>query len=383
MKINIRKQARLFSFFFFLLLTPAFALAQWTGPTSAPTSGNVSAPLNISATAQSKVGGLLLNTGNATNGLIVQYGNVGIGTMNPSQKLSVAGNIQLAGGNNLYLNGGTTYGLFGQHASLDTVDTGVTGDPLELNYYTSGPTHICASVDCGTTSAWFGTDGSVVLGGGTSLSPDNEPGHIELDGITAVTANDASADTASYGTFGVTRAASGDALSYIAMTRQSNTVWGLGIDGGNGGNGPNAFVLGPVNYGAQTIDAYLAIDPSGNTAVRSLCFSGDCRSSWDFSSSDRRLKTNIVDLSGEDSLNKILQLQGVSFNWKKNGSPSIGLIAQDVQKVYPELVHTDASSTLESVAYGNLVAPLIEAVKEQQKEIINLQAEIDLLKAKQ
>ena len=73
------------------LLFPAIALAQWVGPTATPPSNNTATPLDVSATAESKIGGLLLNTGGAANGLIVQNGNVGICTTNPFTKLDIAG----------------------------------------------------------------------------------------------------------------------------------------------------------------------------------------------------------------------------------------------------------------------------------------------------
>jgi len=67
----------------------------WTEPASSPPEGNLAAPINVGSTGQSKSGGLLLNSGGATNGLIVQYGNVGIGTTNPgTSKLKVAGLIE-------------------------------------------------------------------------------------------------------------------------------------------------------------------------------------------------------------------------------------------------------------------------------------------------
>jgi len=72
----------------FLVGYLAFA---WTGPTASPPEGNVPAPLNVGNVAQTKVGGLILNTGGAPTGLIVQYGNVGIGTGTaiPGAKLDI------------------------------------------------------------------------------------------------------------------------------------------------------------------------------------------------------------------------------------------------------------------------------------------------------
>ncbi|MFH1325447.1 MAG: tail fiber domain-containing protein, partial [archaeon] len=85
-------------------------------------------------------------------------------------------------------------------------------------------------------------------------------------------------------------------------------------------------------------------------------------------SSDSRLKENVAVL--ENSLEKVQELKGVRFNWKENGEENIGLIAQDVENVFPELVVTN-SEGMKSVKYGNMVAVLIEAMKEQQAEIEN------------
>lgn len=98
--------------------------------------------------------------------------------------------------------------------------------------------------------------------------------------------------------------------------------------------------------------------------------------------SDRNLKKDIAPLGGNESLSRILKLEGVSFKWKDgtNGSDmKVGLIAQDVENVYPEVVGTSEAG-VKSVEYGNLVAPLIEAIKEQQRQINELKAEIEALK---
>lgn len=94
-------------------------------------------------------------------------------------------------------------------------------------------------------------------------------------------------------------------------------------------------------------------------------------------SSDRNLKKNIHTYPG---LATIMKLRGVSFDWKDTNEASIGLIAQEVEEVIPEAVKTDLHTGYKSVQYGNLVAPLIEAVKEQQGMIEASQSEIELLK---
>ena len=87
--------------------------------------------------------------------------------------------------------------------------------------------------------------------------------------------------------------------------------------------------------------------------------------------SDERLKTNIETIP--NALEKVCNLRGVSF--KKDGKQSIGVIAQEVEKVVPEVVQTGEDELeIKAVAYGNMVGLLIEAIKEQQKEIEELKA---------
>ncbi len=93
-------------------------------------------------------------------------------------------------------------------------------------------------------------------------------------------------------------------------------------------------------------------------------------------SSDIHLKTNIQPLSGMDIIS---QLQGVRFDWIDTGESEVGVIAQQVEKVLPELVVTDETTGNKLVQYSNLVAPLIAAVNEQQKTIDRLRAELDAL----
>jgi hypothetical protein len=87
--------------------------------------------------------------------------------------------------------------------------------------------------------------------------------------------------------------------------------------------------------------------------------------------SDARLKENVKTLDGS----KVLQMRGVSFDRKDNGASSSGVIAQEMQKVAPELV-SDDNGTL-GVAYGNITGYLIEAIKEQQKQINELKSQMN------
>jgi hypothetical protein len=86
--------------------------------------------------------------------------------------------------------------------------------------------------------------------------------------------------------------------------------------------------------------------------------------------SDIKLKENVVTL--ENSLDKIKAMRGVSFDWKDSGKSAIGLIAQEVEQVLPELVEHNEEDDVKTVSYANIVAVLIEAVKELKNEIEEL-----------
>lgn len=94
--------------------------------------------------------------------------------------------------------------------------------------------------------------------------------------------------------------------------------------------------------------------------------------------SDERLKRNIETISNPIDL--VNCLRGVNF--EKDGRHSTGVIAQEVEEFLPEVVHTD-SEGMKSVAYGNIAGLLIEAIKEQQQTIEELQKQIQDLQNKE
>jgi hypothetical protein len=88
--------------------------------------------------------------------------------------------------------------------------------------------------------------------------------------------------------------------------------------------------------------------------------------------SDARLKKNITPLS--NPLGSIQQLNGYTYNWKdesRDSAQQIGLIAQELQKVYPQLVRANSKGEL-SVNYIGLIPVLLESIKELKKEIDEL-----------
>ena len=106
-------------------------------------------------------------------------------------------------------------------------------------------------------------------------------------------------------------------------------------------------------------------------------------------SSDIRYKTNIRPV--ENALDKVKSLRGVYFNWNQKAFPTkdftdkteLGFIAQEVEKVLPEVVTKDNTpEAYRSVKYDKVVALLVEAIKEQQKQIDSLTIKVNKLNKK-
>ena len=93
--------------------------------------------------------------------------------------------------------------------------------------------------------------------------------------------------------------------------------------------------------------------------------------------SQREMKTNISNI--ENILPAVLQLQGVSFDWKKdkNEKNHYGLIAEDVEKILPNLVSHDEEGKAQGIQYSKMTAVLLEAIKEQQIQIDELKSKLN------
>ena len=145
----------------------------------------------------------------------------------------------------------------------------------------------------------------------------------------------------------------GDFLNITSDDASGNWLWNNGI---------------MLNRSGQVIIG------GGNPGTHKLYVSGSAYSTGGWSGSDIKWKKNIVPLS--DVLPDVIRLQGVTYDWKSDEFPEIGfskrtqigLIAQEVEKVFPLLVMTDRDGS-KAIAYDKLSAVLVEAVKEQQREI--------------
>jgi hypothetical protein len=133
-----------------------------------------------------------------------------------------------------------------------------------------------------------------------------------------------------------------------------------------------AFVIGNGGYDIE--GSYVGTSDTFSNAFEVL-FDGTTTIAGDLNiNSDARLKANIISLGA--TLSKLLQIDGKTYTMKKdaNHKKKIGLLAQDIEKVFPELV--TETNDIKSVNYQGLVPVLINAMKEQQDEINSYKTEL-------
>ena len=283
------------------------------------------------------------NVANGSNFSINQEGNVGIGTTSPDAKLTVDINSNADGYEAQRWNSNVSGLDNGSHALY-----GSTGDWYIRSASSDGKVILQdtgGNVGIGTTSP----DRKLVV-----KDDDGTPIQIEYDGTLG---NGSSV--------GIAFLDNGDGSSavnsQIRAIRESDYESGL------------AFFTKNSTTGTQES---LRVYGNGNAWLRGTLAEA----------SDSRHKKEIQTLSS--ALEKVSALRGVSYQWKdlNDDSTKIGVVAQEIEKVYPELVHTSESG-YKSVSYSKLVAPLIEAVKEifsitesNADRIAGLEAQIEALR---
>ena len=166
--------------------------------------------------------------------------------------------------------------------------------------------------------------------------------------------------------------------SYTTASGGTSTAMGTSTTASDN----SSLVIGHFNLSGSTVTANAADFSLDNTAFvvgngtasnnRSdalvVKFNGDATLAGNLNiNSDARLKANIISLGS--TLAKLLQIDGKSYTMKKdeNKKQKIGLLAQDIEKVFPELV--SESHGVKSVNYQGLVPVLINALKDQEKKI--------------
>ena len=158
------------------------------------------------------------------------------------------------------------------------------------------------------------------------------------------------------------------AFILVRTDASNNPLKGFTVGVNASGADQGEFVindLGTATGGAG--DRRMTIKNNGDVE-----FSGQVTANGVVLTSSARHKANIQTLA--NAADKITLLRGVSFDWKSSHKPSIGLIAEEVAEVFPELVeHDPETGAALGVHYSALVGVLVEAVKDQQARITALE----------
>ena len=316
-------------------------------------------------------------------------GNVGIGTSTLPQKLTVVGNVsagqfistvtsgtapltvlsdtQVTNLNASFLRGklpptgdivGTTdtQTLTNKTLTSPTINTAIIGSAGITFNGTSGTTTLQASATAsGTLTLPAATD--TLVGKNTSDTLTNKSIAAGSNTITGLTNSNLS------GSAGISNANLANAtISGVLLGSNLNalTFTDYLISGGTY-TGATARTVSVAGTSINTANTLVARDPSGDFTA------GSITATQYTSTSDISLKKNVSTI--ENALEKVLSLRGVEYDRIESGEHQIGVIAQEVEKIIPEVVYGDE---IKSVAYANIVALLIEAIKEQQKEINKL-----------
>jgi Chaperone of endosialidase len=230
------------------------------------------------------------------------------------------------------------------------------GAGISGNIYSGSGLYTTSGVFWAANGVAYSTGGgSGTPGGANTMIQFNDAG--SFNGATFLQYNKTSGNLVSNSTTTSTSATTGAIV----------VAGGVGIGGNINVNGSSTFV-GNVGIGTST-PAY-KLDVNGNANISTNLNVGNTVSATDFNNiSDISLKENIITITG--GINKIMQLNPVSFQWKSNGVKSHGLIAQEVEKIIPEIV-VEKEDGVKTVSYLQIISLLISAIKEQQKQIDNI-----------
>ncbi len=332
------------------------------------TSGIDTALLKFYRGTTSYDGSVAITTSGTDRFIVKGDGNVGIGTATPAQVFDV---VKTTGDANIRMKtdaGDSDAGLILQNDARTWKINTKAGysDALAFEDVNSSVTamvmeKVTGYVGIGTTDPAYKLDVSggmrVLSANGSNFWSERSDSEYDIQQAAGSTKRGFTVHPSTTGG-DVVNFYANNAGSYVQALTIRNVSGRVGIQ--------NSNPLYPLAVGG---DVSIAAGANLRFDATVVCTSAGCTSS-----SDKRLKENIQPL--DFSLQKLLSLNAVQYDWKdkaKFGAQhEIGLIAQDLEKVYPEVVHTDKDSGFKTVSYGKLVAPIIEALKVFNKRIAQL-----------
>jgi len=239
-------------------------------------------------------------------------GNVGVGVVSPTEKLEVSGTVKstaIETTGSATINGGTDLGQFTRTGT--SVTTGETNIGLGYNRTGSGVSKLLL----------YGRAGSGATGYTTLQKEGGDNGNTTLS------------DT-------------GTGTLYFTKNNAAGTIRFQ-----TGGTNDRMTILANGNVGIATVTPTTPLEVNG--AVKAVSYN---------STSSLRYKENVKPLEG--ALDIVSKLNSVRFDWKKDGKSDIGLIAEEVDKVLPELVLKNDQGEPDAIDYGKLTSILIGAINE-------------------
>ena len=325
--------------------------------------------------------------------------------------LNTASTIVARDGSGNFAAGTVTAALSGNSTTATALATGrtigMTGDVVWTSASFDGSGNVTGTATIQANSVALGTDttgnyvesvanGSYLTGGGAASEGAALTLGVDatnLNTASKVVARDASGNFAA-GT--ITAALTGNASTATTL-QTARTIGGVSFNGAANINLPGVNTAGTQDTsGTSAISTAATVTTSSAASAFKVPFANttasttgnygllqDSTATFTYNpstnvleagtfnaTSDISLKENICTF--ENAMDVVAGLRGVRFTWKKNGIKTVGLIAQEVEKVLPELVGENVDTGIKSVSYANMVAVLIEAVKELKAEIEEL-----------
>jgi hypothetical protein len=333
------------------------------------------------ATATTFVGNLTGTATTATN--LSDAANITTGTINSSRLSGTYGiNVSyattagvstvaqgLTGTPNITVGIATATTFVGNLTGTATTATNVIGgigsltqlQVTGISTFTNGPVLIGTATSTGTSGQILqiaGINSSVYIGGNLGIGTTNPTRTLSINGDVGI-GRSIYDSTNSSGTTG-----------QVLQSTVSGIGWTTFSGGATLNNTPSGILYPTMS--ATTVGTYSTAYTS-SSALTFTATSGTLSATQFTSLSDATKKINIRPIENAIELTK--QLNGVRFDWKHDNKPSIGVIAQEIEKVLPELV--EENDGVKSVSYGNIIGLLIEAIKEQQLRIEKLEERLD------
>ncbi len=331
--------------------------------------GTLSSGLNIDSGQTYKINNTNVLDATTLGSGVVNSSLTSVGTLT---SLNVSGTTTLAG---IATVTGTT--LFSRQLSVSGIVTTGTHNLITGNTYQIAGVNVLSATTLGANVVTSSLTSVGTLSGGLNIASGQTyrvNGTAVLDATTLGSSVTASSLT-SVGTLtslnvtGIVTASSfsGNATSATSATTATTATTASQLSFASSSSPSTRYLVFTDTLGGNS-------EANVNSELQYVPSTGNLSATQFTSLSDATKKKNVRPI--ENSIELTKQLQGVRFDWINNDKPSLGLIAQDVEKVLPELVETNGDG-IKSVSYSNMIGVLIEAIKEQQIRIEELERKLN------